>query len=237
RFLQAFYPLPNGRLLGNGDTGIFTFAGQQVTNENYFTIRLDHKFSATDSARATYMRDSSKTVQPDEFNELRSDIVSSRQVVSLHEQHVFSADSLNAARFGFSRAVGIQGKVSSVTNPLMLDPSYAFVPGEFAGEVRAVPGVTNFSGAPTAQNFLSSSRRLAWNSFQGGDDVFLTRGIHAINLGAVVERMQDNELSFANVNGNFRFDTLADLLTNKPTVFQGIQTGGVPDVGLRQTLV
>jgi hypothetical protein len=222
--------------LGTGDTGIFTFAGQQITNENYFTIRLDHKFSATDSAQGTYMRDSSKTVQPDEFNELLSDIVSARQVVSLHEAHVFTTDTLNTARFGFSRAVGIQGQVTSVLNPLMLDPSYSFVPGEFAGEIRAVPGVTNFTGAPTAQHFLSSSRSLAWNSFQGGDDVSLTRGIHAMSFGAVVERMQDNELSFANVNGNFRFDTLADFLTNKPTVFQGIQTGGIPDIGLRQTL-
>jgi Carboxypeptidase regulatory-like domain/TonB dependent receptor len=236
-FLQAFYPLPNGPLLGNGDTGIFTFAGQLITHENYFTVRLDHKFSASDSAQMTYMRDSSKTVQPDAFNELLSDIVSARQVVSFHEAHVFSADTLNTARFGFSRAVGIQGQVTSVMNPHMLDPTYAFVPGEFAGEVRAVPGVTNFTGAPTAENFLSSSRSLAWNSFQGADDVFLTRGIHAISLGAVVERMQDNELSFANVNGNFRFDTLPDFLTNRPKVFQGIQRGGIPDIGLRQTLV
>jgi Carboxypeptidase regulatory-like domain/TonB-dependent Receptor Plug Domain len=237
RFLNAFYPLPNGQLLGAGDTGIFTFAGQDVTNENYFTVRLDHKFSSADSVQATYMRDSSKTVQPDEFNELLSDIVSARQVVTLHEAHVLSVNALNTARFGFSRAVGIQGKVENVMRQQMLDPSFAFVPGEFAGEVRAVPGVTNFTGAPTAQNFLSSSRSLAWNSFQGGDNLFLTRGIHAISLGMTVERMQDNELSFANVNGNFRFDTLADFLTNKPTVFQGIQTGGVPDVGLRQTLV
>jgi hypothetical protein len=237
RFLNAFYPLPNGPLLGAGDTGIFTFAGQQITNENYFTVRLDHKFSASDSAQVTYMRDSSKTVLPDEFNQLHSDIVSARQVVSLHEAHVFSADTLNTARFGFSRAVGIQGQVTNVMNPLMLDPSYSFVPGEFAGEIRAVPGVTNFTGAPTAQNFLSSSRSLAWNSVQGGDDVFLTRGKHAISLGVVVERMQDNELSFSNVNGSFRFDTLAAFLTNKPSVFQGIQTGGVPDIGLRQTLV
>jgi hypothetical protein len=31
-FLRAFYPLPNGPLQGNGDTGIFSFAGQQITN-------------------------------------------------------------------------------------------------------------------------------------------------------------------------------------------------------------
>src|SRR5437868_932872 len=34
RFVNAFYPLPNGPLLGSGDTGIFAFAGQQVTPEN-----------------------------------------------------------------------------------------------------------------------------------------------------------------------------------------------------------
>jgi carboxypeptidase family protein len=237
-FLQGnFYPLPNGPLLGAGDTGIFTFAAQQVTNENYFTVRLDHKFSANDSAEITYMRDSSKTVQPDEFNELHSDIVSARQVATLHVQHAFTPNSLNAARFGFSRAVGIQGRVSGILNSNMLDPSFAFVPGEFAGGIRAVPGVTDFTGAPTGAGFLSSSRSLAWNSFQGGDDFFLTHGVHAISLGVVVERMQDNELSFASVNGVFRFDSLSDFLTNHPRVFQGIQTGGVPDIGLRQTLV
>jgi hypothetical protein len=234
RFLQAFYPLPNGSLFGNGDTGEFTFAGQQVTNENYFTIRLDHKFSGTDSAEVTYMRDSSKTVQPDEFNELHSDIVSARQVASLHEQHVFSANSLNAARFGFSRAVGIVGRVSRVINPLIVDSSYGFAPGQFVGGVRAVPGVTDFTGGPTPQGF---DRSLAWNSFQGGDDFFLTRGVHAISLGGVVERMQSNELSTGNINGVYRFDLLSDFLTNRPRVFQGLQSAALPDVGLRQTLV
>jgi len=181
------------------------------------------------------MRDSSKTVQPDEFNELHSDVVSARQVASLHEQHAFSANSLNAARFGFSRAVGTQGRVSSVLNPLIVDSSrYSFAPGEFVGGVRAVPGVTDFTGGPTPQGF---NRSLAWNSFQGSDDFFLTRGIHAMSLGGVVERMQSNELSTGNVNGNFRFDSLSDFLTDRPRVFQGLQSAAVPDVGLRQTLV
>src|SRR5258708_31405486 len=33
-FVNAFYPLPNGALLGGGATGIFTFSGQQATPEN-----------------------------------------------------------------------------------------------------------------------------------------------------------------------------------------------------------
>jgi len=236
RFISAFYPPPNGPLLGNGDTGIFTFAGQQVTNENYFTVRVDHKFSAKDNLTGTYMRDSSKTVLPDAFDELLSNVVSRRQVVTLHEQHVFRGTALNAARFGFSRAVGIVGGVSKVLNPKMLDPTYAFVPGEFAGAVQAVPGVTSFLGGPTAQGTLPSSRFTFWNSFQGGDDVFFTHGIHALKFGAFVERMQDNELVFANVNGAFRFDSLTNFLINRPLVFQGVATTSVPDIGLRQTL-
>ena len=56
RYLEAFYPLPNGPLLGSGDTGIFSFAGQQVTTENYFTTKIDRKLSERDSFSATYMR-------------------------------------------------------------------------------------------------------------------------------------------------------------------------------------
>lgn len=136
-FLRAFYPLPNGPLLGNGDTGIFTFAAQQVTNENYFTVRVDRKFSDRDNLTGTYMRDNSKTVQPDAFNELLSNIVSRRQLVTLHEQHVFSGTALSAARFGFSRAVGISGGISKVLDANMLNSAYGFTPGGFAGAVPA----------------------------------------------------------------------------------------------------
>src|SRR6185437_892568 len=128
----------------------------------------------------------------------------------------------NAARLGFNRAVGIAGGVSQVMNPLMLDPSYQFQPGDLAGAVEAVPGVTDFQGAPTRQGPLPSSKYLFWNSFQGGDDLSLTRGIHAMKFGVVVERMQDNELTFGNDNGVFRFDSLSHFLTNRPLVFQGM---------------
>ncbi|HEV7512241.1 MAG TPA: carboxypeptidase regulatory-like domain-containing protein [Candidatus Acidoferrum sp.] len=236
RFINAFYPLPNGPLLGNGDTGIFSFAGQEITNENYFTVRVDRKFTDKDTLSGTYMRDNSKTVQPDNFNELLSNVVSRRQVVTVHAQHFFSATFLNAARLGFSRSVGITGGLTKILNQNMLDPTFAFVPGGLAGEIRAIPGVTNFSGAPTKAGVLLSEKSLAWNSFQGGDDVFLSRGIHSIKFGVIAERMQDNQLSLPAVNGRFRFDSLENFLTNRPQVFQGAGSPNVPDVGLRQTL-
>src|SRR5256885_427259 len=180
RYLQAFYPLPNAPLPGNGDIGIFTFAGQQVTTDNYFTTKIDRKFSEHDSISGTYMRDNSKVVQPDAFDELLSNVVSRRQLITLHQQHVFSPRLLNAARFGFNRAVAIDGGVSSVLNPLMTDPSFNFIPGQFVGYIKGVPGLTNFAGGPNAElpSTLSSTKDFFWNSFQWADDVFLTKGSH-----------------------------------------------------------
>ena len=236
RFLDAFYPLPNGPLLNGGDTGIFSFPGQEITNENYFTFRVDRKLSGEDTLYSTYMRDSSKTVQPDAFNNLLSNTVSSRQVATIHEQHIFRPNLLNSGRIGFSRAVGIIGGVSKVLNPLMLDPSYGYLPSHYAGEIHSVPGVTDFLGAPSTQGPLPTSRSLSWNSFQGGDDVFFTHGIHAIKFGALVDHTQSNEASFGDSNGVFRFDSLPLFLTNQPHVFQGTITSPIPVVGLRQTL-
>src|SRR5205085_11941582 len=41
----TFYPVPKPEnVFGNGDLGQFTFAGQQVVNENFLTTRVDHRF-------------------------------------------------------------------------------------------------------------------------------------------------------------------------------------------------
>jgi carboxypeptidase family protein/TonB-dependent receptor-like protein len=236
-FLAAFYPLPNGQLSQNGDTGIFSFAAQEVTTENYFTIRFDHKFSDSDSFYATYMRDASKTVQPGTFGELFSDVISSRQVATLHEQHIFSTNFLNVAQVGFNRAVAIIGQVTSVLNSNMSDPTFAFVPGGFAGRIESIPGVTDFQGAPTAQNLLPSARSVFWNSFQADDDAVLTHGRHTLQFGGEVERMQDNILSTGNVNGAFRFDSLAQFLTNQPARFAGNVSVDLPEIGIRETRI
>src|SRR5204862_7584949 len=146
RCLQTFYPLPNGPLLGNGDTGIFSFAGQQVTTENYFTTKLDRKLSDQDSISGTYMRDNSKVVQPDAFDQLLTNVVSRRQLLTLHEQHIFSSSFLNAVRFGFNRAVAIEGGVPKVMNPPMAARAIDFIPGQFVGSIKSAPGPTDVGG-------------------------------------------------------------------------------------------
>ncbi len=242
-FLTAFYPLPSPTepVTPGSNTGVYRFSAQQVTGENYFTIRFDHKFSASDSIYATYVRDNSNTVSPDAFGELYSEIVSSRQAVSLHEQHIFSPNFLNTATIGAVRAVGIQGKVTSVVNQNMRDHAYTFVDPThqvgYAGTIQYIPGLTSFGGAPTAENYVSSSRAMYWTSYQGSDDAVLTRGRHTLKFGGDFERMQDNEVAASNINGGFRFDSLARFLTNDPTSFTGTSTILPPDIGIRETRV
>ena len=235
-----FFPLPNNPVPGGSNTGAYTFSAQQVTSENYFTVRFDHKFSGSDSVYATYMRDNSHTISPDAFGELYSEVVSGRQAASLHEQHIFSPTFLNTATIGASRAVGIQGRVTNVVNKNMQDHAYSFVDPNhlvgFAGGVQSIPGVTSFLGAPTAEGFVSSSRAIYWTSYQGSDDAVLTRGRHTLKFGAEVERMQDNEVAASNINGAFRFDSLAQFLLNDPTSFSGTTTIFPLDIGIRQTL-
>ena len=224
---------------GGQQHGVFRFSAQEVTSENYFTMRFDHKFSDSDSIYVTYIRDNSTTVQPGTFGELYSDIVSNRQAATIHEQHIFSPNLLNVAEIGFTRAVGIQGKVDRIASAyqtVMTDHQYAFEPGGFAGDIQSIPGVTSFLGAPTAEGFIPSSRALYWTTYQGGDTAVWTHGIHTIKFGGEVERMQDNEVSASNINGLFRFDTLAQFLTNEPSLFSGIGTPLPLDIGMRETL-
>jgi hypothetical protein len=236
RYLDAFFPLPNGPLLRNGDTGIFSFAAQQVTTENYLTTRDDHKFREKDSLFGTYMRDNSKIVQPDAYDQLLSNVVSRREILVLQEQHIFGANFLNVVRFGFNRAVAVDGGLTKVVDPQMIDLSFGMIPGQLVGGIN-VPGLTAFGGGPSAEfGTLSSSKKFAWNSFQGYDDAFLTHAAHSLQFGFVVERMQDNEGVVSNSNGTFIFSSLPAFLMNQPQTFEGLSPGPLGVFGTRQTL-
>src|SRR5579864_4756723 len=239
KFLTAnFFPQPTTVIAGV-NVNDYRFSAQEITNENYVTTRFDQKFTDRDSIHVTYMRDYSTTVQPGTFGELFSDLVSNRQAATIHEQHIFSPNLLNVAQIGATRAVGIQGKVDHITSAfqsVMTDHQYAFVPNGYAGDIQSIPGVTSFAGAPTTQGFIPSSRSMYWTTYQGGDYVALVHGIHSMKFGGQFERMQDNEVSASNINGLFRFDSLAQFLQNQPSLFSGTSTLLPLDIGIRQTL-
>ncbi len=240
RFLKAFYPLPNGGLLcpfsscaaGTGDTGIFTFAGQTVTPENYFTAKMDHAFSAEDTLSGTYMFDSGTVRQPDELGNKRTGYDSRRQFFSLHESHTFSPRLLNSLRFGINRVVATTGLTFASGNPAAVDASLGTVPGQNAAAIT-VPGLTFFSGGLGAV----SNYHFHWSSIQLYDDLGFTRANHSWKFGGGVERIRDNVLATTDPNGSFSFNSLSDFLANQPLFLAATIPGTVSERGFRQTIV
>jgi len=231
RFVNAFFPLPNGSLLGTGNTGIYTFSGQQVTPENYFTTRMDHKFSARDNVSGTYMFDSGTVRQPDELNNKLTGYDSRRQFFTVHEAHTFSPRILNSFRFGIYRVVATTGLTFASGNQSASDPTFGTVPGHNAAEVT-VPGITAFTGGVGA----TTNFHFHWTSIQEYDDVSLVSGKHSLKFGAGIERIRDNKLGVSTPGGEFLFNSLSDFLTNKPFSLAAAIPSAVSPRGFRQTI-
>src|SRR3982074_398052 len=232
------WSLPNSGVVpdscSNGicDVGIFKLPGQQVTPENYFTTRIDHKLSGNDSLYGTYMRDTATISQPDELGIKVTGYTTRRQLVTIEETHILTPQVVNAARVGYSRVVGLVGQTLRALSPLATDPSLGFAaPGRPVGEID-VQGLTNFTGGLGA----ISNYNFHWNSFQGYDDAFVTRGKHSIKFGVGVERIEENMSAADSPNGIYGFGSLSNFLQNIPDTFAAnLGETGIPR-NMRQTI-
>lgn len=228
----GFWSPPNRGLIGNGDVGLFSFAGQQITPENYFTAKIDHKFSGSDALSGTYMFDSGTVRQPDELNNKRTGFDSRRQFFTVSEAHTFSPRILNSFRFGINRVVATTGLTFASGNQSASDLSFGTVPGHNAAEV-IVPGLTAFTGGigtPTEFHFH-------WTSIQAYDDARWTRVNHSLKFGLGIERIRDNKLGVSTPGGEFLFNSISDFLTNKPFSLAAAIPSAVSPRGFRQTIV
>jgi hypothetical protein len=232
RFLNAFFPLPNSGLLAGGDTGLYKFSGQEVTPENFFTVRLDHNLSKRDTLTGTYLFDSGNVQQPDELGNKRAGYDSRRQLVSLHESHIGPENWSNSFRVGVNRVVANTGLTFAVTNSAAGDPSYGTVPGENAAAVT-VPGLTAFTGGLQGL----SNFHFHWTSIQLYDDVSHTRGNHVLEFGFNLERERDNIIATTVPSGQFTFNSLQGFLTNQPFSLVTALPGALSGRGFRQTIL
>src|SRR5260221_687342 len=93
------YPVPQ---CSGADICQFVFNGNQVVNENFFTTRIDHKFSEKDSLFGTYLYDKTPYTSPDSFGNVGLSTLSSRQIVAAEQTHSFTPSFVNAIRFGYN---------------------------------------------------------------------------------------------------------------------------------------
>ena len=226
----ALWPSPNGALLGGGDTGLDTFTGQQVVNENFATGRIDHRIGDRDNAFATFAFDDTPYNSPDNLNDVLLVDRTTRRTVAAQETHSFRPSLLNAFRFGLNRE-GVENNLTSkALTPVAGDLSLGAIPGEPATQVSIGGGITPFmGGAEDATHFL-------WTSYQFYDDLFVTRNRHSLKLGANFEEMQSNIEYYSYVAGRFNFGSLQAFLTNHPSRFRAALPGLTTPRNLRQGL-
>jgi len=226
----ALFPLPNAG--SRGDTGSYEFSAENVSQENFFTTRLDQTFSDKDTLHGTYLLDRGQTTGPDAYDFVLDGTLSRRQTANIEESHIFSPSVVNFARFGVNRVVAEQVASISAINPNAADPALGFVPGRDLGQMN-IGGITLFLGGLGA----IGDYHFNYTSYQEYDDLSMTRGNHSIKIGASNERIDSNVVGAGASNGTATFGSLTSFLGNQPSAFSANVPGTGNPLGQRQSVV
>ena len=224
------YPLPNGRDLGDGRAE-FNSSGNNVTEQDFYQVRVDHNLSDSDSLFVRYtIDDSTRTTAIAIPTWAYSDGVRT-QLVTIEEKKIFSPTLLNVFRVGFNRS-SIQSRQDPL-DPRVFDPALFWIPNHLIPGL----GVLNVSGLGGPGGAINRPRRRLDNIFQYQDTITFDRGSHSIKFGADFQRIQTNEKEAFRGQGVFAFSNLKAFLANSPRSFIG--TTGESDFtkGWRQTLM
>ena len=225
----ALYPTPNGVVAG--DIGTYLYSSQQHSTEDLITARIDHRFSNADSIHGSFLIDNGKLTGPDAFNDVVLGTNSHRKFASVEETHLISPTMINFLRAGVNRTVVSAVETIEALNPLVADTALGFIPGHAVGQIN-VTGLTNFQGGLGA----TGDYQFHYSSYQAYDDLFWTKGNHALKFGIAGERVFSSGLAGGSPNGMATFGSLSNFLTNKPTTFTANIPGTDNPVGFRQTV-
>jgi hypothetical protein len=227
-----FFHLPDPKSI-TGDTGTYTFAGQQVVNENFVTARVDHHLSEKDSMVGTYVFDRSPYSSPDGTNTVLQGSLVSRQIVALEWTHLFGTGFANTVRLGYNHErVDDNSSVSAII-PEATKTSLGAFAGRTATQLFISQyGITPFLGGVGGE----PTYFYRWNTLQLYDDALMSRGKHTVKFGVAVEPMRLNIRALSDPNGIWKFASLKDFLTNNPHSFQGGIASSLTPRNLRTTL-
>ena len=195
------------------DIDQFTGSGRQLDHEDSAMLRLDHHFSAADTAYLRFSFDAA-------YSDVPSDGLNDRQLVTsrpvngeLEELHIFSPRLVNELKFGFNRSTVFS------TNQGLTGLPYSV----------AVAGLTTL-----ANNEFTVG---VGNSFSYIDNLTAVRGAHTLKFGVEVRRIQLDQGNTA--NGTVVYSSLnlpaSSFLAN--SVSSATYNDALPVNGLRKTEV
>ena len=199
------YPLPNSARVGKG-IGENRASQALPTDENFFTVRVDHQISERDSFFARYSFDDANSQSSQGvflFNQLTE---SRQQYLTLVGTHNFSPRALTTFRFGYTRPVSANVSLTAIEIPRSL----FFNPDAPQFGAMNVPGLSNFGlGGP-------QPRVQIMNSFQFAEDMLAQRGTHALKLGFEIHRYRWDTFHNGRKGGVWSFNSLESFLQGGP---------------------
>jgi hypothetical protein len=222
----TLFPQANAGIIG--DTGTWQFRAASKVKEDLYTGRADYTFSDKDSIHGTALNDASIDSQPDGFNFVQEGLDITRRLYSIQEQHLFSPSVVNFAHAGYAYTFSIAPASNTAINPQATNAALGFVPTANVGEI-AVGGLSTFFGGVNSEGVYS----FHFNSYQAGDDLYVTKGKHSLQAGFSFEQVQSNDRGTV-TNGYYVFPSFQGFITNAPTSFTSNIPGSSIPIYLRQ---
>jgi len=207
---------PHGGDVVSGSNGLIARSvgeGRQLDTENSGMVRLDHRFSAADTANLRFNFDAACSSLPlaggGTYASDRQEVTSRPVNGVIESLHLFSPAWVNETKFGFNRGNVYTTNVSSLGLPYSV----------------AVPGLTTLN---TNQYKIGVG-----NSFSWIDNLTWVHGQHTVKFGGEVRRIQLNQGNTA--SGAVTYASDAAFIAN--TVNAASYAAELPVNGLRKTAV
>ncbi len=207
----------------------FAASSNRVTDQNFYTARIDHRFTDSDSifGRVTVDDATRDTPLVSGFNTTEQTGTGSR-FITAEQTHIYSPALLGATHFSFSRThnTAYDRGIEGFEFPLFTFGGAPDVPGRITiGGGYAGWGGNNFNPKDFVQNL-----------FQFKEDFHLTAGRHSAKMGFYFERIQYNMRSDVNAGGTFAFANLTSFLNRQVNTATFIQPGSDNIRGWRENL-
>lgn len=213
--LANLYPEPNVP-----GSNLYRANPPSGVDQNSQVFRLDHEISPAQRVfwRMTRLNAVNRGATGASFARYESSVGPTGHSL----QHIWtpSPTLLNEARVNYTR-FGL--------NDTFLDPAALGDPAR-----NGLVGTVAVNGLTSLGHFAFMARKTAQNTFQFADDVSLSRGTHALKVGANIRRLQLNNGTFApSFTGVLRFNSVPDFLAGRAASYS--RNIGNPYIGLRAT--
>ena len=208
----SLWPTPN--LPGN----MFTFPYTQPTDEYYGQARIDQTISSNDSMFVRYTGDNDLEVLSGTLTGYGDSRTTRPQFATVSENHIFSSTLLNTARLSFSRT-----KLDGEAIDPVIGPNFSFAPGLPMGSITAGSGLVVIGIGGTEPSVSTQ------NIYTISDDLFLTKGRHALKLGTLINHFRQAKVQGNNYRGAAAFNSIVQFLQAQPATLTLVTPGTTID--------